>query len=147
MFDTYGSDAMRWCLMSSPILRGGDLVVTEQGIRDTVRQVLLPLWNVWYFFTLYANAEAYQAARRIDRARARPLHPGQDAGGGDRDRGTAGRLRRRRCLPGVRAFLDVLTNWYVRRSRDRFWAGDPDAFDTLYTVLETPAGSRRRCCR
>ena len=42
--------------MSSPILRGGNLVVTEQGIRDSVRQVLIPLWNSWYFFSLYANA-------------------------------------------------------------------------------------------
>ena len=56
VFDTYGSDAMRWYLLSSPILRGGDLVVSEQGIRDAVRQVLLPLWNAWSFLTLYANA-------------------------------------------------------------------------------------------
>ncbi len=45
VFDRDGSDAMRWFLMSSPILRGGNLVVTEQGIRDGVRQALLPLWN------------------------------------------------------------------------------------------------------
>ncbi|MCZ4142016.1 hypothetical protein BZG17_29940, partial [Escherichia coli] len=50
------SDAMRWFLMASPILRGGNLVVTEQGIRDGVRQVLLPLWNVWHFFNLYTNS-------------------------------------------------------------------------------------------
>ena len=47
----------------------------------------------------------------------------------------------------VRAYLDALTNWYVRRSRDRFWTGDRDAFDTLYTVLETLTGWSRRCCR
>ena len=45
VFDRYGSDAMRWFLMASPILRGGNLVVTEQGIRDAVRQAILPLWN------------------------------------------------------------------------------------------------------
>src|SRR5687767_12843321 len=56
VFDRDGADAMRWFLMSSPILRGGNLVVTEQGIRDGVRQVLIPLWNTWYFFSLYANA-------------------------------------------------------------------------------------------
>ena len=50
VFDAYGSDAMRWMLMSSPVLRGGDMPVTETAIRDAVRQVLLPLWNVWYFF-------------------------------------------------------------------------------------------------
>ena len=56
VLDRDGSDAMRWFLMSSPILRGGNLVVTEQGIRDGVRQVILPLWNVYSFFTLYTNA-------------------------------------------------------------------------------------------
>ena len=56
MFDQYGSDAMRWFLMSSPILRGGNLIVTADGIRDTVRQVMLPVWSSYYFFTLYANA-------------------------------------------------------------------------------------------
>ena len=64
VFDAYGSDAMRWMLMSSPVLRGGDMAVTEAGIRDAVRQVLLPLWNVWYFFSLYANADGLPAARR-----------------------------------------------------------------------------------
>ena len=49
MFDKYGADAMRWFLMSSPILRGGNLVVDEPKIRDATRQVVLPLWNVWYF--------------------------------------------------------------------------------------------------
>ncbi|MEZ5250389.1 MAG: hypothetical protein R2713_14615 [Ilumatobacteraceae bacterium] len=43
VFDTYGSDAMRWYLLSSSILRGTDLAVTEDGIRDTVRQVMLPI--------------------------------------------------------------------------------------------------------
>ena len=93
VFDRDGADAMRWFLMSSPILRGGNLVVTEQGIRDGVRQVIIPLWNAWSFFSLYANA----ARRRggvpravvdgLDR-RARPLPPGQ-----------AARVRRRRCSP------------------------------------------------
>ena len=56
VFDRDGADAMRWFLMSSPILRGGNLIVTEQAIREGVRQVLIPLWNCWYFFALYANA-------------------------------------------------------------------------------------------
>ena len=56
VFNRDGADAMRWFLMSSSILRGGNLVVTEEGIREGVRQVLIPLWNSWYFFSLYANA-------------------------------------------------------------------------------------------
>ena len=64
VLDRDGSDAMRWFLMSSPILRGGNLVVTEQGIRDGVRQVILPLWNVYSFFTLYTNAADGAGGRR-----------------------------------------------------------------------------------
>ena len=51
VFDTYGSDAMRWFLMSSSVVRGGNLVVREESIRDTVRQMILPLWNTYYFYT------------------------------------------------------------------------------------------------
>ena len=54
VFDRDGSDAMRWFLMASPILRGGNLIVTEQGIREGVRQVLLPFWNAYTFLALYA---------------------------------------------------------------------------------------------
>src|SRR5687767_8108796 len=56
VFDRDGADAMRWFLMSSSILRGGNLIVTEEAIREGVRQVQIPLWYSWYFFTLYANA-------------------------------------------------------------------------------------------
>ncbi|HEX9260552.1 MAG TPA: class I tRNA ligase family protein, partial [Acidimicrobiales bacterium] len=137
MFDTYGSDAMRWFLLSSAILRGGDLVVTEQGIRDAARQVLLPLWNAWYFFTLYANAEGYEACWRTDQRHVLDrylLAKLRDLVTTLTDQMDAYDLFA--ASAEVRAFLDVLTNWYIRRSRDRFWAGEPDAFDTLYTALE-----------
>ena len=137
VFDRDGSDAMRWFLLSSPILRGGTMSVTEQGIREGVRQVLLPLWNTYYFFTLYANASNYEAkfdlssTDVLDRylvAKTREMVAGVTA---DLDAfdtfGAAARLR---------DFADVLTNWYVRRSRARFWDGDPQAFNTLYSVLE-----------
>jgi isoleucyl-tRNA synthetase len=140
VFDTYGSDAMRWMLMSSPVLRGGDMPVTEGAIRDAVRQVLLPLWNVWYFFSLYANAEGYTARFRTDSphlldryvlAKTRELVADATRQLDEYDISAA-------CA-SVRSYLDALTNWYVRRSRDRFWAGDTDAFDTLATVLEALA--------
>jgi isoleucyl-tRNA synthetase len=137
MFDAYGSDAMRWTLMSSPVLRGGDVLVGESVIRDSVRQVLLPLWNVYYFFTLYANASQHQAVARTDStnvldryvlAKTRELIDEAGARLDEYDISAA-------CA-SVRTYLDALTNWYVRRSRDRFWVGDADAFDTLHTVLE-----------
>jgi isoleucyl-tRNA synthetase len=137
VFDTYGSDAMRWMLMSSPVLRGGDMPVTETAIRDAVRQVLLPLWNVWYFFSLYANASGYEARFRgdsthlLDRyvlAKTNELVATITQQLDEYDISSA--------AASMRSYLDALTNWYVRRSRDRFWAGDADAFDTLATVLE-----------
>ncbi len=103
VFDRDGADAMRWFLMSSPILRGGNLVVTEQGIRDGVRQVLIPLWNSWYFFSLYANAAnggqglPGEVVHRVDR-RARPLPAGQAARVRRAGPGPARRLRHRRRL-------------------------------------------------
>ncbi|GIE91179.1 isoleucine--tRNA ligase [Actinoplanes regularis] len=138
VFDSYGSDAMRWMLMSSPVLRGGDMPVTETAIRDSVRQVLLPLWNVWYFFSLYANASNYVATIRTDSQHLLDRYVLAKTGELVAD------VERKMdeydisgAAASVRAYLDALTNWYVRRSRDRFWEGDADAFDTLATVLET----------
>lgn len=137
VFDTYGADAMRWYLLSSAILRGTDFSVTEQGIRDTVRQVLLPLWNSWYFLSLYANAENKIGAVTTEASNLL-------------DRYILAKLQRTTvevtlsmdkydlfgACQQVRTFLDVLTNWYIRRSRDRFWSGEQDAINTLHTVLE-----------
>ncbi len=139
VFDRDGADAMRWFLMASSVIRGGNLVVTEEGIREGVRQLMLPLWNTWYFFTLYANASGYEAKWRTDStdvmdryllAKTRQLVTDITSRLDDLDSPLA--------ALALRDFADVLTNWYVRRSRDRFWSGDnADAFDTLYTVLET----------
>jgi isoleucyl-tRNA synthetase len=138
VFDSYGADAMRWMLVSSPVLRGGDMAVSENGIRDAVRQVLLPLWNVWYFFSLYANAESYEAVRHTESAHLLDRYVLAKTGELVADATTAmDRYDLSGACAHVRSYLDALTNWYVRRSRDRFWSGDRAAFDTLYTVLET----------
>ena len=145
VFDKYGSDAMRWFLMSSPILRGGNLIVTADGIRDTVRQVMLPVWSSYYFFTLYANAANGGAG--FD---ARQLRADEVAGLPEMDRYLLARTRRlvlaaekslnefaiSDACDAVSDFIDVLTNWYIRNTRDRFWNEDASAFNTLYTVLE-----------
>jgi isoleucyl-tRNA synthetase len=138
VFNTYGSDAMRWFLMASPILRGGNLVVTEQGIREGVRQALLPLWNSYYFFALYANAEDYTARRKTDSAHvldryilAKTKAAVEEAGQQLDAYNVAS------ACQTLRDYLELLTNWYIRRSRARFWEGDTGALDTLWTVLET----------
>ncbi|MCS4536205.1 isoleucine--tRNA ligase [Corynebacterium sp. HS2168-gen11] len=138
VFNRDGSDAMRWFLMSSPILRGGNLIVTEQGIREGVRQALLPMWNAYSFLQLYSSKPAtwsVDSTDPLDRYILAKLHNLV----ANTNEALTGTDIARAC-DEVRSFCDALTNWYVRRSRDRFWAGDdqhPEAFNTLYTVLET----------
>ena len=143
LFEKTGADALRWFLMSSPILRGGDLQIQKDGkqIQEVVRLVLNPIWNAYYFFTLYANADGVQAKLRSDQTAVL-------------DRYALGKTRAmvegvQRCMDGydlagacqlVLQYLDALNNWYIRRSRERFWgetgpADRQDAFDTLYTCL------------
>lgn len=148
MYNKYGSDAVRWMLMSSPVLRGGNLVVSEESIREAMRHVILPLWNTWYFFALYAGTcnkgEGYVASpinvhdaavlARLDvmdrylLARTKLVADAVKTHLDDLDIPAA--------TQKVRGFIDLLTNWYVRTSRDRFWNEDKAAFDTLYTALE-----------
>jgi isoleucyl-tRNA synthetase len=132
--------------MSSPILRGGNLIVTADGIRNTVRQAMLPIWSSYYFFTLYANAANHGAG--FD---ARLLRSDEVAGLPAMDRYLLARTRMlveraqqalddfaiSDAYAAASDFIDVLTNWYIRNTRDRFWNEDADAFNTLYTVLET----------
>ncbi len=137
VFDRDGSDAMRWFLLSSTILRGGNLSVTEQGIREGVRQALLPLWNSYYFFTLYANAANYVASPSHSSAQLLDRYILSKTADLIRDlEADLDLFDSYSASAKVRDFAEILTNWYIRRSRDRFWEGDKDAFDTLYTVLE-----------
>lgn len=133
-----GSDALRWFLVSSPVLKGGNLAVDKEGkeIAKASRIAQIPLWNAYYFFTLYANAEGY---------RAKEINSSSEA----IDNYILSKLKRLGAIAKqglesydvsmatneVASFMEVLNNWYIRRTRDRFWEGDVQAFDTLYTVL------------
>ena len=141
VFDRDGADAMRWFLMSSPILRGGNLVVTEQGIRDSVRQVMIPLWNSWYFFALYANASerlGYDAQRSTDVDRpAGPLPAGQVPAVRRADDRPARRLRgRRRLRLDARRSSTCSPTGTSGARASGSGSDDTEAFDTLYTVLD-----------
>ncbi|MEN8181047.1 MAG: isoleucine--tRNA ligase [Myxococcota bacterium] len=143
IFETHGSDALRWYLISSPVLKGGELRIDPdgRGIAEVVKSVLHPLWNAYHFFCLYAKTDNVRAELRFDAE-------------GSLDRYILAKARRlvEECtrllddydLPGacgrVTAFTGALTNWYIRRSRERFWKAEADddkrdAYDTLYTVL------------
>ncbi len=137
VFARDGSDAMRWFLMSSPILRGGNLIVTEAGIREGVRQAVLPLWNAYYFLTLYAGAAGRTGGIRTDSVDVLDRYIlAKTATLVDELTTQMDVYDIAGSCASIRNFLEVLTNWYVRRSRRRFWDGDRDAIDTLHTVLE-----------
>ena len=143
VFDRDGADAMRWFLMASPILRGGNLIVTEPGHprrradRDDPaleQLVLLPalrqrLQERAGLRRPPASTDSTDPLDRYLLAKCRQYVEQMTAEMDDYAIADA--------CDTTRNFIDVLTNWYIRRSRDRFWGDNPDAFDTLYTVLET----------
>ncbi len=145
VMDTHGADALRWYLVASPVLRGLDLKLDEKAIADVVRGVVLPFWNAYSFFCLYANIDAHDAKLRSDApglldryllAKTHELVTSVTARLDAYDLGGA--------TAQVFGFLDALTNWYIRRSRERFWKSGMDddkrdAYDTLYTALVTLA--------
>jgi len=148
MFERYGADAMRWYLLSSQVMRGADLVIDRKGPSEALRAVLNPLWNAWKFFAMYANADGIRGRWRADatevldryvlskvRLVAEEVTEALDA------------YDLARACNAVAGFLEALNNWYIRRSRSRFWSrvgssaasdrSKADAYDTLYTVLHT----------
>ncbi len=135
IFDKQGADALRWYFMSSNIVRGGDARISDRGIDEVTRQVMLPVWNAFSFFTLYANIDGYKAQIRTDSP-------------AELDRYILAKLRSvieattermdaydlAGATEQISSFLDALNNWYIRRSRERFWGNDN-------VSLHTPGGA------
>ena len=150
IFDEFGADALRAYLLDSPVLRAEPIRFSNDGVRNVVRTVLLPLWNTYSFFTTYAHADdlTLEDLKTAPDPSERPLL----------DRWILSVLQSLiqtvndqmegyylyNVIPPTLGFIDDLTNWYVRRSRRRFWTarGEDDAdklaaFATLYEVLTT----------
>ena len=143
ILETMGSDALRWFFISSPVIKGGNVALDQEGkeVAKSARKALMPFWNAYYFFCLYANAEGIKATKTVDSpdvldkyilSKLRLLTERVRTHMVDYDLNQA-------CAECAE-FLDILNNWYIRRSRARFWDGeDLNAFNVLYTVLETVA--------
>lgn len=153
VINKYGSDAVRCYLLSSPVVRAEPLQFKEEGIKEIVRSVFLPLYNCWSFFVQYANIDGFDPKR--DLKDAPPLKDRSEI-----DRFIISRLQSLidsvnsmmdnyflyKTIKPTLGFIEELTNWYIRRSRRRFWknANDHDermdklsAYATLYEVLTT----------
>ena len=145
MIDKYGADALRLYMLNSPALKAEELRLTEDGIQESLRAVIIPLWNAYSFFVTYANIDGWIPANTVQRKSQNRL-----------DNWIISELqtllrdlnqemenyRLYRTVPAMVAFVEKLTNWYIRRSRRRFWKSDDDddkafAYATLYHVLVT----------
>jgi isoleucyl-tRNA synthetase len=166
IFDKYGADALRWYFFANQP-PWTSIRYSEQAIKDSIPEFLLRLWNVYSFFVIYANIDGFDPAERLP-----PGHRGQLdhrvlAGGkgyralplrGELDRWIMSELNRTAAgvtaamdvydsfgaCAKITAFVDALSNWYLRRSRERFWSGEwtddkLDAYWTLYECLLTTA--------
>jgi isoleucyl-tRNA synthetase len=149
VMDQFGADALRWLMIASPVMRGADLAVDPEGkfIRDVVRLAIKPIWNAYNFFTLYANADGvkaefsgqWSAVSNQENLMDRYILAKCKSAVETIEKALDGYDTPSAC-DAVIQFFDVLNNWYIRRSKERFWKEEQDAdkqaaYDTLYTVL------------
>jgi isoleucyl-tRNA synthetase len=139
VLDRFGADAFRWYFFTSKQPWDG-YRFSLQTIGESVRQFLLPLWNTYSFYVLYANANGVEPTDT-------PIKGDLDVWAISRLRATVDTVRERldaydatSAGRAIQDYLEELSNWYVRRSRRRFWDGDKTAFATLRTCLTTLAG-------
>ena len=143
--EKYGADALRFALLNSSLVKADDLKFSEDLVKDVIKDLLLPLWNAYSFFVTYANIDGYTPSETTFEDLSNPL-----------DRWIISDLEKlvkdetdayesydmQKAASSLVAFLDDLNNWYIRRSRRRFWRSENDgdkkqAYDTLYRVLMT----------
>ncbi|HEX5470351.1 MAG TPA: class I tRNA ligase family protein, partial [Lacipirellulaceae bacterium] len=165
IFDRYGADALRWYFFANQP-PWTSIRYSEQAIKDSIPEFLLRLWNVYSFFVIYANIDGFDPGGEERGARSEKpnggtrsslLAPRSLCDRSELDRWILSELNRTctavvermdaydnyGACQHINAFVDALSNWYVRRSRDRFWAPDKraleklDAYWTLYEALIT----------
>ncbi|MFA7395385.1 MAG: isoleucine--tRNA ligase [Sphaerochaetaceae bacterium] len=143
LVNAYGADALRFALMNSAVTRAEDLKFCDDLVKDVLKSLLIPLWNAYSFFVTYANIDGYEISHTpVDQL----THP--------MDRWIISESQHmikevseawdhyetQRGCNAILEFIDSLNNWYIRRSRRRFWRSENDldkkqAYDTLYRVL------------
>jgi len=144
VINKFGADALRLFLMHSAVVKAEDLKYTDDGVRDVLKSIIIPLWNAYSFFVTYANIDGASPT-------GAPDDPGNPL-----DRWILSEAERlvsevtaeldrydmQRAIDPIVEFIDLLNNWYIRRSRRRFWRSENDldkaqAYQTLYAVFMT----------
>ncbi|PID26369.1 MAG: isoleucine--tRNA ligase [Candidatus Cloacimonadota bacterium] len=146
ILDKFGADAMRMYLINSPAVRAENLRFSEEGVKDVIKKVMLPLWNSYSFFVTYANIDNWQPSgekldinklnNRLDKWILSSLQ--SLIKNVDREMSS---YKVYNVLPEMVNFIDDMTNWYIRRSRRRFWKSENDGdksqgYEVLYYTLK-----------
>ena len=145
IINKYGADALRFALIDSTLVKADDLKFSDEIVKDVLKSLMIPLWNAYSFFVTYANIDGYEPSETPYEKLSNSL-----------DRWIISDLNRlvktvtdamdsydiQAACSALTAFIDDLNNWYIRRSRRRFWKSENDgdkkeAYDTLYRVLLT----------
>ena len=145
IINKYGADALRFALIDSTLVKADDLKFSDELVKDVLKSLMIPLWNAYSFFVTYANIDGYEPSETPFEKLSNSL-----------DRWIISDLNRlvktvteamdnydiQGACSSLTAFIDDLNNWYIRRSRRRFWKSENDgdkkeAYDTLYRVLLT----------
>ncbi|UCM86371.1 MAG: isoleucine--tRNA ligase [Rickettsia endosymbiont of Culicoides impunctatus] len=144
LFDKYGSDALRVTMLSANIVKGQELLIDKDGkmVFESLRLFIKPIWNAYHFFTMYANADQIKAEldfnsqNVLDRyilsklkISVQKIQHGLD------------NFDSQIAYSNIADFFEVLNNWYIRRSRNRFWKSEKDqdkknAYNTLYSCIK-----------
>ncbi len=145
LVNQYGADALRFALMNSAAVHADDLKFSDQMVKDVLKSIILPLWNAYSFFVTYANIDGYTPSETAFEDLTNPLDKWMistvEALTNNMD-DALDKYDIQRACSYLLDFMDSLNNWYIRRSRRRFWKSENDgdkkmAYDTLYKTLMT----------
>ena len=142
VIDKFGADALRLFLMNSAVVRAEDLKYSDDGVLDILKSIIIPLWNAYSFFVTYANLDKASPCC----APEEPDNPLDKWILSEVEKLTSEVTEQleayelQKAIAPILNFIDLLNNWYIRRSRRRFWRSENDsdkdqAYQTLYHVL------------
>ena len=145
LFAKFGSDALRFLMMSSSVMRGQELLIDKDGqmVHDVIRLTIKPIWNAYNFFTLYANTDQIQAKLIYSSDNFNDQYILSKLGiAVQKIEQAMDRYEISDACAVLHSFVEILNNWYIRRNRNRFWKEQKDldkqqAYNTLYTILCT----------
>ncbi|MDR1802736.1 MAG: isoleucine--tRNA ligase, partial [Treponema sp.] len=147
LLDSYGADAVRLFLVHSALLKAEDLRFSDDGVRDVLKSIILPIWNAYSFFVTYASIDGITPTHAPEDP-ANPLDKwilSEAENMVDQCTSALDAYDLSKAVDAIMQFIEYLNNWYIRRSRRRFWKSvgpesDTDkneAYGTLYGVLKT----------